>query len=408
MKSIDLRLIIPFGILALPCMAYPATIYVPGDIASVTEAIEAAASGDTIQLTETTVFVGQPLEVKDKNLVIRGPSKENRVLLEFNTGSRPPISFSSEPADQTLLVENADVTLQYIQVDTPSASRLVSTSLVYRTGWPIQVVSGSLVIEDCVLHCSILASAPLRIERSQIVGYSERTNPNPPYPAGDDDRPAVSIVGPMSGEIVLLDSTLTGDHCAGLALRDLSGVVVRAENCQIAGGMPSGPRRVRGVSGSAGMTVSNCQQTRLEMTGSSVIGSEGGWGGCCIPYAYQRGGNGGNGLDVADSTLTLWGGEFRGGLGGEGRIHLESSRPVFYKAGIGGNGLALQNSHVNVGEAVFLPGDGHELLGGYIHDVYTEIPGGVPGEAVVLDESSTLTYDSGVGEWLRYRGAIRE
>lgn len=402
MKSIDLCLAIPLVTLVFPCAVYSATIYVPGDVASVTEAIEVAVSGDTIQLTETTVFVGQPLEVRDKDIVLRGPSKENRALLEFNASGQLPTSSYSEPAAPTILVENAQVTLEFVQIDSPFMSRFIGGSTTFRIGLPIQVMSGSLAIEGCVLHCSVLASAPLRIERCQITGYSERTPSVPPYPAGNDYLPPVSVVGPMNGEIVLLDSTLAGDHCPGLALHDLTGVTVRVEDCQIVGGMPSGPRWFSGVSGIVGMTVSNCQELRLEMTGSTVQGTEGGWGGCCSPYRVLPMGNG---LDVSDSTLVLWGGEFRGGLGSAGLVHVESPGPIFHTAGIGGNGLVLQNSHVNVRDAAFVPGEGHEPYIQPWSDTSYDVPGGEPGEAVVMDETSTLTYDSGVEEWEWYSPA---
>lgn len=396
MKSIQLVI---HGVLILSVsaqIARAATLVVPDQIDSVSAAVEAAASGDTILVKEPAGWVGDTLLIKDKDLTIRGVSDSERAMLRFDHLTDHPAFIFSLPPPSTLQVENAEVTLRFLEIEEPRLARYPAAGTwTYNIGGPIVVLSGGLTIQDCTMRCSISSHTFLQIDRSEIVGYSERTDPLPPYPSESAGTPAIRISNATGAEIRFTDSVIRGDHATGLALDNLSDTVVQIENCVVQGGKTQPGRFSSGHPGNSGLSISGCRGVRVESSESTIQGSNG----------SGRGMQGGHGLHATDSTIQLVGGQIMGGTGAQGSFegHIGQTLKQLFAGGTGGHGLFLQNSHVLARDPELVAGEaGPPWTLTYGDRTYAS-PGGSPGARIVLDELSTYEEVSRVRGWMEYR-----
>lgn len=379
-----------------------ATLVVPDQIASVSEAVNLAASGDTILVKEHDTLVDGTLVIKDKDLLITGSSNEDRAMIGFENSTPPPVSYDG--FRPTIQIENARVTLRYIEGLWARVYYVIG-STTFHTAGPIEVLSGALTVQDCVVYCSISSSGSLHIERSHIFGQSWASAQSPPYPIGSTGVPAVRIHDADGIEVSVSDTAIQSDHAVGLALQNLTNAFVRLDNSRVVGGTAAARRYYGGLGGFSGMYIADCLDLRLVMPNSLAQGADGDYGGYVKGY-WGSGGSGGHGLHAMSSTIQLTNGRFLGGTGANARLSFDSTfgygPPDLFSGGSGGHGLALQNSHARASGLEFMPGEAGAPDVQEASQITYTAPAGEPGLPIYMDVLSTYQELSCVPGWADY------
>ncbi len=394
--------------------SYSKTIVIPGDAASVQEAVDLAADGDLVLIQSEAVdlcvenFVGG-LRIVGKEITISGRSAENKTLINAQGiaqmfGEEYPYPRSSRTS--SIWIEDASVTMRGLRMSGPLkiVGGTAATACYY--GAPIYVESGSLCLVDCDLTCNIESRSNLRIERSSIQGYSYQ---DAQYDAQNTDEPCLSVLGGERIIIDIVDSTVDCNNDRGyngVLLEGSSGAEFYLLRSVIRGGSfdDSTANRVAIPSkkGGYGFTVRDCENIRLAFDDGKVYGGEGTpmngqWMSQHQDESELYAGNGGEGLMLERSTGFLEGGTFIGGNGGNSTPMLENHgfRMYMIPGGDGGYGISLRQSRLSYGNVMAQGGSGGLSV------VYEgiQLPAGNDGERWLVDDSSEAIPLSGIVDW---------
>ena len=384
--------------------SWGATIVVPDDVASVSEAVAVASSGDVILLASDSVPLGGPVTIRDKDLVIAGRPDGPRTAVVCETLGPPDPQeggWGQRAELRTVRIVDSNVVFRRIQIDVPFIYFTAPHITTYYRGAVIEAESGSLAAVDCRLHCSLSLQTASRIVRSEITGYSAITNPIP-YAIGSTGDPAVRIHNATGEFIHITDSTIRGDHNAALLLSGLADCRVLAERTSIAGGIEAYYRNAISKTGRDGVFVQDCADCDIAFKSCSVRGTDGGY--VYAPFGSGRapGSGGGNGITVKNSRICIADCHLIGGNGETGYVDYNVTGQT--KGGAGGHGLLLENAHARMQNSTSAGGAGGK---GWEMDCGNHSNVCVPGDdglAVKMDENSTLEELSEVRDWELYAG----
>ena len=336
---------------------YAKAIIIPGDAKSIQEAVELAASGDEIVVNATEVeWVKRVIDQNGSTShVVLGVSIENKdlsVIGKPKAGKTSILCLESSrliEKNTMLYIKNGNITFKNFYLPYPFFS---SQYYLLSIGSPIHVESGSLIIADSELNCSIECQGDLLISNSIIHGYSWVDDNI--YIHHNFLDPAILFSSAAKSKLIITDSTITGNTQEGY----LNVVIEYANNSEISlnkstfiGGTyfaGYGSYLEGHIDGSDGISIKNCQDIVMNIDDCIFEGGEGNRAKAQRIPMLEGGGKGGDGLSIHDSTVKLHFDSnpsvFKGNNGGDGGVLFET----FINAGNGGNGISLTNSIVTV------------------------------------------------------------
>ena len=259
----------------------------------------------------------------------------------------------------------------------------------------IQVDSGSLTVENCEIHCSLVTSADVTIQNSQYYAYSlnERYFV---YPVGSETLPAIQIENASNITVLIQRSLIVSEYYEGIHFQNVQDAQVDIKDSIIRSGRRTNFRFGSIQEGEDGMYLENCDTVQINLYDSVVnAGDSGPERGTGPVGPYEPGGNG---IYVKDSNVLISGGVVMGGKGYDGDVSY-SWLVHDYDASDGGHGMVLENSTVRIEDVILIPGKGgkeDEKEG------YRKVEAGQPGLPVVLDENSRVIEVTEVGDWSIY------
>ena len=395
--------------------AFAKTITIPGDAASIQEAVELAASGDEIVVNATEVEWSKhdannpafydPLGVRieGKNLAISGNSISGQTSIVCGS------SYIFDNTNTMFFIRDSNVSLKNFYLKTPLRSRFDVRPNGGPLASPLYVESGLLKIIDCDLTCWIECHGNLRIQNSTIHGYAWLHGYG--YVDLNVLDPSIHFTGQENTRLEIIDSTISSDNNDGyrnIIVENSIKSEIILKNSTFTGSVyhalphsyPSS------ISGSDGFALQHCQDIRMEIDNCLFYGGKGWDAGYHRGGSYSMSGVGGNGLSINDTAVTIHFSQglsfFYGNTGGSGGIQM---RDIFTPSGSidaanGGNGIFITNSVVAIASDISSP---YELFGGkggagMTQDGYTA-KDGVDGLPFYMDENSKWISNSPVVDW---------
>lgn len=251
----------------LAAIANAAELKVPGDFATIQQAVSAASPGDSILIAPGTYTLGNPVVIQDKSLTLRAENPQSKPVLDGN-------------GVQTLLV-----------IQSTPAPGVTVDGLIFRDGRATQDFHGG---------CALVQGSVASVRNSEFRNCE--TNPNDAGTSGGGLK--VSGGGQVLIESSLFDGNRSHSQGGGIHFIRASGEVRNSTfTNNIASGDPvSGGGGVKATFGDGPIVVRN----------STFIGNEASFAGGAIS-AF------GSDMDIIDNVMRLNG---NGRFGGA--IHLET------------------------------------------------------------------------------------
>jgi len=405
------------------------TIQVPTDYSTVRKAVEAAESGDRIEL------VSDAIEWTNFNLANRNSpnakpggilinNKDLEIVGNFNQ-SLPTIQSSSisldsdrvgipSPSllDSMLWIENSNVVLKDINFKEQSFLLNFVPSL-RSTSAPIRIFSGSLKILNCSFEGKIFSQANLQIINSFVKPNTTISN----FPYGTHTTMEFPIqIGPAENIHVEIENTdfdtrITDFNHRAVHVISIDNVInseISLQNSTIWAGDVSAKRNAPIAyitkPGGIPILIENCENVTFHLEESVFFGGKGHLGDFdSDPPQGQRGGFGGK---IVNSNINLIGGKFVGGPGesaGSYRRDISDTNPPFLYPGKGGIGLGIFESEVRYQDVQFEAGSGGEpfINPNDPNNPNPEKPGS-DGEPLFVDENSEFVSLSQINKWELY------
>lgn len=395
--------------LIIATWSHAATIRVPGDAATILDAVAMAASGDTILLVSDVALMwsteldwNQTVTVRVENIDLTITSDEGCEILF-------PLS-EANPDSPFLEIENAKLHLKNVKIITPPRQWGVWGTIARS----IHSVSGYLAIENCDLTCPMEVMSNLLIRSSILRGNSFVNNTVGGYNNQSSTTPTLQL-GPADGiTIEIAYSSIRSDGPESyicVVATDLTNSTIRIHDGWLVGGYfrhGTSPRSAPYTPqpGSHALALHKCD---ISMEFGRIVAMFGGMGFNAVHFAsynsFREGGSGGSGIFLEDSIVRLQceEGVFRGGDGGRSWL----SRTViadpfnfkFVRGGAGGHGIHLVCSHMQYqfGEVHAMGGVG--AAGAYSFADNQELPGAPNGLPVFMDEFSTFEPLTAIEAW---------
>jgi hypothetical protein len=407
-----------FITLFLPLNTSGGIITIPTDADSIQEAVEIAISGDeihivtdTVEWTRTILDVakqirsdGKGVSIINKDITITGKSDTGTTTISVH----PVATF--ENSNTMLHIKNSQVTLKNFFLPKPFMSRWEG----YFSASPVLIESGKLNLENCELNSWFQCTGNLSIRNSTIHGYSWQSGYGYTQHLNTLE-PSIQIGPSMKASIEIVNSTISsnmGDGFQNLLILGLNQSHVRISNSRLYGGVctvdwGSYPSDMTGANG---ITIANSYDTQFTIEDSAFYGGKGYDATFHRMAEYYGGGQGGNGMFIKDSYITINfqdnNSSFNGGEGGKGGIGLHyNSNPnddVVVNGGRGGDGLHLVNSTIKVNSQLVsdyaIGGQGGS--GAQLNDIIAEQ--GQCGQSIILDQNSKIEQLSQINNWPDY------
>ncbi len=275
--------------------AHARIINLPEDYASIQEAVEAASSGDVIQINQHDVYFLKEnpdttmasqrngILIKDKNLTIIGTIPNERVKIIhsnyfiFLTSSYSNIEPTSK--DNALIVQNSNVVIKNLMLNSPF---IVSGYTHYPN--PIQVISGKLTLDNVDITGIFKIQSDVEVINSIIIGKSNIGSSDYHVNSSKIATPAIYIYQTDSSYIRITDSEIrcnTDIGARAITFEKIRNANIHIERSYINSGthnsynIPSesywiAPDRNKGL---AGVFIVDCSNVVFDMHGSATTGA---------------------------------------------------------------------------------------------------------------------------------------
>lgn len=368
-----------------PAILFSKTIKVPEDIPVIQQAIDQSQDQDVILIKSGTY--DEQLVIENKTISLQGYGQDQMVMF-----SKPDDEYYRNQIN-VLLIKNSNVLLKWFYI-----KYLNNSKNVY-------IENSNVEISGCDIYMSgSIRSSPYG-DMLQIF-----------------HKPAIHLVSCMNKSISVNNSSLHGTDkyevdenlsdmfgfreysAAPMTIENCTNTVIRLSGNQITGAAGVKADFYRGgwtTNGGSAIQLNHSRQMQLFMDNNSCSAGSGGGA-----FSYIIIGNfdaakpsyGGPGLMIMDSSVDVHGGVFIGGKSGHGgdfEIGYFTEPPkgtIHYDGERGGPGIMVKkHSAVNLFNTESIGGAGGE-------------PNGQHGEAIVIDETSTLArYNFSLSKpWMLY------
>ncbi len=409
--------------------AHARVINLPEEYASIQEAVEAAFSGDVIQINQhDTVdllendlsknllerFKGIVITNKDLTIIGTIPNERVRItqsgsvyyndIYHYNGlihHSGPYSCLSPMSGDNALVVDNSLVEIKNLTFYSPS----IDCSHSDFSMAPIQVVSGKLTLDNVHITGIFKVRGDMEIKDSVIDSNSYRISYHPyRFLADKIAISAIYIYQNDSPDIRISDSEIIRDIAIGsraITFEKILNAKVHIERSCIQSGyltcghitMSVCDRATEEDKGLAGILITDCSNVVFDMHGSATIGNS-------KPYPMVKKTRkkipAGPGIEIMNSQdITIRGGECIGGDGASGQmgINIDENPQLPVDSGNGGYGIYATNSSIILSNVKAIGGQGG------VGDPSKDIKPGEEGLPIFQDKNTTIVYDSMVNNW---------
>jgi len=396
---------------------HAAVINLPEDYPSIQEAVEAASSGDVIQVNQHDTFFikdqfdtpdREGIRIIDKDLTIIGtiPFERTRLLkyqehsnghsilffLEYTGQEIPPESLAN-----LLVIENSHVVFRNLEMnDFPEVIYPPFGFPFGTTAAPVQVVSGKLTLENVEFTGVLKVFGDLEITDSTIFGYSFYRS-NERSVRGNYPIPALHVRNQSSPDIRITNTNILCETLNGtrpIVLENIVNGNLHITNSMITTGVHKVWFKTKDESesywnvpdntkGLPGILIVNCSTLDVDLNQSVVTGN--------VSANYEERSPSGPGIEILKSNdIIIRNGKSIGGKGLKGGFDLDNR---LFQSSDGGNGMDVIDSTV-----VLVHVDLEAGKGGESNPELGVFPG-MDGLPLFQDENSTVNFETCVIEW---------